>query len=151
MTHISRQTRVAASPDKVFALLSDLDRLPEWATIVVDTSEVSERPLASGCTFRQTVRIMGQELETTWRVTELEPGRTIAYAATSPLGGRLEMTQTVSPHEEGSNVELELDYDLPGGWLGDLVDAAFVEGKNEEEADRSLQNLKALLEARAER
>ncbi|MGH2428449.1 MAG: SRPBCC family protein [Candidatus Limnocylindria bacterium] len=146
MARVRSQIDLAASPEAVFALLTDLDRLPEWATIVVDSREASTRPLTLGCTFRQTVRVMGQELDTEWQVTELEPGRRLAYEASAALGGRLVMTQTITPRAAGSSVQLEADYDLPGGFLGDLLDLAVVEAKNEREAERSLQNLKELLD-----
>jgi uncharacterized membrane protein len=146
MAHIRRQIELAAPPEDVFALLIDLDRLPQWATIVVDSREVSDRPLTVGCTFRQTVRIMGKELDTEWRVTQLEPTRLIGYEASSAFGGRLVMTQTITPRDEGSTVQLEADYDLPGGFLGELLDRAVVEAQNEREAERSLQNLKELVD-----
>ncbi|MBC7973966.1 MAG: SRPBCC family protein [Myxococcales bacterium] len=146
MVHITRQIDVAATPEAVFAVLTDLDRLPEWATIVADTRDVSDdRPLQTGCTFRHTIRVMGQELDTDWQVTELGSGRLLAYEASSALGGRLGMTQTIMPRAGGSTVRLEVDYDLPGGFLGDLLDVAVLEAQNEREAERSLQNLKALL------
>ena len=146
MARIERQIEIARSPQHVFALLTDLDRLPEWATIVIDTREVSDQPLRKGCTFRQTLKLFGRELETEWRVEELAPPRHVAYAATAPGGGTLTMRQTVEPSDRGSRVALELDYELPGGWLGELLDRRVVEQHNEREADRSLQQLKHLLE-----
>lgn len=56
------------------------------------------------------------------------------------------MTQTITPRDAGSSVQLEADYDLPGGFLGDLLDLAVVEAHNEREAERWLQNLKELLD-----
>lgn len=58
------------------------------------------------------------------------------------------MKQTVAPTNGGSRVELELDYELPGAFLGDLVDRAYLERRNEREAEHSLHNLKDLLEGR---
>ncbi len=147
MAHIKRHIDVVASPDAVFSLLTDLDRLPEWATIVVDSRDASARPLTAGCTFRQTIRVMGRELDTEWRVTEFEPARRLAHEATAAMGGHLAMTQTITPRDGGTRVQLEVDYELPGGFLGDLLDAAGVEAHNEREAERSLQNLKELLDA----
>ncbi|MGH2380778.1 MAG: SRPBCC family protein [Candidatus Limnocylindria bacterium] len=146
MARIERQTEIARSPEDIFALLTDLDRLPEWATIVIETREVSDRPLRNGCTFRQTLKVLGREVETDWRVDELEPPRHVAYAATAPAGGTLTMRQTVAPTDGGSRVALELDYELPGGWLGELLDRRVVEQQNEREAERSLAQLKQLLE-----
>jgi uncharacterized membrane protein len=146
MARIRRTTEVNASPDRVFSLLTDLDRLPEWATIVVETRDVSALPLRAGCTFRQTLRVVGREVESEWRVTELEHDRRVAYEAMAPGGGSMTMRQTVAPRDAGSQIELEIDYELPGGLLGELVDRAFVEEQNEHEADRSLRNLKELLD-----
>jgi uncharacterized membrane protein len=149
MALIQRAIDVEAGRDRVFALLTDLDRLPEWATIVVETRDVSELPLRPGCRFRQTLRVVGRELESEWRVTELEAERRISYEATAPGGGSMTMRQTVTPRDGGSRVQLEIDYELPGGLLGELVDRAFVEEQNEREADRSLANLKELLDGQA--
>lgn len=145
MAQITRQFELDAKPDVVFDLLTDLDRLPEWATIVVDTRDVSQRPLRPGCTFRQTIRVLGRELDSEWRITELEPGRHVAYEATTPMGGALTLKQTVLSREAGSRVQLAIDYELPGGLVGDMLEH-IVEGQNEREAERSLQNLKELLD-----
>lgn len=149
MARIERQIEIARSPEDVFILLTDLDRLPEWATVVVETREVSDRPLRNGCTFRQTLRVLGREVETDWRVEELESPRHVAYVARAPGGGTLTMRQTVMPVDLGSRVALELDYQLPGGWLGEQLDRRVVEQQNEREAERSLAQLKELLEVEA--
>ncbi|MBA2627494.1 MAG: SRPBCC family protein [Gemmatimonadales bacterium] len=86
-----------------------------------------------------------RELDSEWRITELEPGRHVVYEATAPAGGSLAMKQTVAPRDGGSRVQLEIDYELPGGFVGDVLEH-IVEGQNEREAERSLQNLKELLD-----
>jgi uncharacterized membrane protein len=146
VARIERHIEIERSPDDVFSLLTDLDRLPDWATVVVETREVSDRPLRNGCTFRQTLRVLGREIETNWRVEELDAPRHVAYVASAPIGGSLTMRQTVDPSDGGSRVHLELDYELPGGWLGEQLDRGVVEAQNEREAEDSLARLKKLLE-----
>jgi uncharacterized membrane protein len=146
MARIERQIEIDRSPGEVFDLLTDLDRLPEWATIVIETRDVSDLPVRQGCTFRQTLRVLGREIETDWRVSELDPPRHVAYEAAAPGGGTLTMRQSVAPHDAGSRVALAIDYELPGGWLGELLDRGVVEAQNEREADASLERLKRLLE-----
>jgi uncharacterized membrane protein len=90
--------------------------------------------------------VLGREVESDWKVTELEAPRHVAYEAAAPGGGSLTMRQTVAPANGGSRVELEIDYELPGGWLGELVDRGMVEAQNEREAEASLHRLKRLLE-----
>ena len=46
----------------------------------------------------------------------------------------------------GSSVELEVEYDLPLGFLGEIADKLVVERKNEDEAETILQRLKELCE-----
>lgn len=142
---IEREVSIRRPPEAVFALLTDLDRLPEWATIVVETREVSHRPLQEGCTFRQTVRVAGRQIDSDWHVVRFEPPREVAYEATGPLGARLAMTQRVQSEGGGSRVELEVDYELPGGLIGSLA-AHALEAENERAADESLDNLRRLLD-----
>lgn len=149
MTRIERQTEIDRSPEEVFDVLTDLDRLPDWATMVLENHGTPEKPLRAGQTFGQTIRIVGRNLTTEWEVTECDAGRRVSYQATGPGGSRLEMKQRVEPRGQGSLVELEIDYDLPGGALGDAVDRIYVERRNEREIEHSLKNLKDLLESRS--
>ena len=147
MTRIERAIVINRPPEAVFEVLIDLDRLPDWATIVVETNDAPEPPIRTGSTFRQTIKVMGIPLESTWQVIELERSRHVAYEALALGGGRLALRQTIIPIGDGSRVEMEVDYDLPGGLLGDIADHVFVERHNEGEAERSLENLKRLVES----
>lgn len=146
MRRIERSIEVGRPPGEVFALLTDLDRLPEWATIVVATRDVSQVPLRRGNTFKQTVRVLGQEIESEWTVVDFDPPRRVAYTATAPGGGEMRMTQTVGPAGDGSRVDLKVEYEVPGGLLGELFDHLVMEEGNEREAEASLAALKRLLE-----
>jgi uncharacterized protein YndB with AHSA1/START domain len=146
MAHIERTINIDATPEEVFAILTDLDRLPEWSTITVATHDAPEDHLQVGATFRQTLRVLGRNVDCDWRVTEVDRPRKVAYDATAPGGGQLRMAQQVHEDGTGSRVELDLDYELPGGFLGDAANWAFVERRNEREAEHSLHNLKDLVE-----
>ncbi len=145
MTEIRKSTDVNASPEDLFTLLADLDRLPDWSTITVATHDAPDQPLAKGNTFRQTLRIMGRQLETDWTITELDRPRHVAYEAKGPAGATLRMAQTVEASGNGSRVSFEVDYELPGGAVGGLA-APVIERRNEREVEHSLHNLKELAE-----
>jgi uncharacterized membrane protein len=147
MTEIRKSTDVNASPEDVFAVLGDLDRLPDWSTITIATHDAPEQPLSKGDTFRQTLRILGRHLETDWTVTELDRPRHVAYEAKGPVGATLRMAQTVESSSSGSRVSFEVDYELPGGAVGGLA-APVIERRNEREVEHSLHNLKDLVEHR---
>ena len=146
MAHIERTITIDAPPEEVFTVLTDLDRLPDWSTVTLETHDIPEGGLRNGQTFRQTLRILGRSLEAEWRVEDLEAPNSVSYTATAPGGGTLRMAQHVRAEGNGSRVELDLDYELPGGFAGKALNRAYLERRNEREAEHSLQNLKELVE-----
>jgi uncharacterized protein YndB with AHSA1/START domain len=149
MAKIDKSLEVNASREQVFDALIDLDLLPVWSTITVETHGTPRKPIEEGDTFTQTLRVLGRNLESTWEVTQLERPRRVTYSSEAPGGGLLRMVQTVEEADGGSRVDVELDYELPGGLVGELFDSAYAERRNERELEHSLHNLKELVEARA--
>lgn len=147
MTRIERSIEIDAPPERVFETLAHWEGLTKWSTIT-DSHRGPETCTRVGDEFEQTIRVAGIGLETQWKVTRYEPPNTIAYRATGPGDSQMVMTQTVTPAAGGSRLELDIDYDLPGGVLGDVVDRLYVERRNEREAEHTLQNLKDYLEDR---
>ena len=148
MAHITRSIEIDTSPEEIFDYITDLDRLTEWATIVKETRDLGDRPIQQGTTFSQTVKAAGSvEIDCDWHVKQLERPRHVHYEATAPDGGEMQMSQTVTRLDDGrSKVEIDLDYEVPGGILGQIADKLIFEGQNEKEADTSLENLKRILE-----
>ncbi len=148
MSRVQRTIDIEAPPERVFELLTDLDRLQEWATIAGDAVNPPAKPLAQGAKWKHKVKVAGVELEGDWNVVAIDPPRLVEYEATRSEGGWLKMLQRVAPSGGGSRVELEVDYELPWGVLGQAVDKLLVERRNEREAEESLENLKNILEGR---
>jgi uncharacterized protein YndB with AHSA1/START domain len=149
MTYIERSVHIDERPEEVFRILTDLKLIPRWAVIAQDTYVRPESDLtAQGQEFHWTIRVAGVDLETDWVVSEYEPPRAVAYKVESAHKGRLEMQQRVlDAGDGGSRVELAVDYDLPYGFLGEALDRALVERRNQGVVERSLENLKDLVEA----
>lgn len=149
MARIERSIEINRPAEEVFEYLTDLDRLSDWATSVVDTMDVPPKPLQAGQRFRQKIRVAGLPLDIECEVTAVDPPRSVEYRADAPGDGWAVMKQRVFPDGDHARVEVELDYDLPGGFLGEAVDRVYAERRNEREAEHSLANLKDLLEGRA--
>jgi uncharacterized protein YndB with AHSA1/START domain len=145
MTKINRSIDIDAAPQRVFEELSHWDGLARWSTITSSHTGPA-RCNDVGDEFDQTLRVAGVELQTHWRVTEYDPPHLIAYHATGPGQSSMDMRQTVTDAGDGSTVEIDIDYDLPGGVLGEAVDQLYAERRNEREAEHTLENLKQLLE-----
>ncbi len=151
MAHIARTIEIARPPEEIFDYITDLDRLTEWATMVKETRGLGDRPIKQGTTFSQTIKAAGSvDIDCDWHVKQLQRPRHVHYEATAPDGGQMQMSQTIMPLDGGrSKVEIDLDYEVPGGVLGQIADKLVFEGQNEKEADTSLENLKRILEGAA--
>lgn len=72
MAHFSQQALVEAPVERVWALLTDPSRYPEWAADSLDTTGYPTK-IEKGSTFEQTTPgPFGREDKTTFEVTELE-------------------------------------------------------------------------------
>lgn len=147
MPKIMRSIGIEAPPARTFEQLANWSELTTWSTIT-SAHTGADRCSGVGDEFEQKLRVAGIELESQWRVTEYEPPSLIAYEVTGPGASWMRMRQRVMSAPEGSRVEIDVDYDLPGGVLGDLVDKLYVERRNEREMEYSLHNLKELVEGR---
>lgn len=147
MTRIERSVEISRSPQEVFELLSDASSLTRWVTVLHEARNPPER-LETGDVFEQTIRILGSLLHSTWEASNVEEPREIRYEAVARIEIPVRMVQTIRPAETGAAVELEVEYDLPGGIAGELLDRAFVRRRATRDADRSLDRLKRILEER---
>jgi uncharacterized protein YndB with AHSA1/START domain len=64
---------IARSADEVFALLTDVARLPEWQESALESR--ADGPLAEGVRIHERRRFLGREAETEIEVNAFEPGR----------------------------------------------------------------------------
>jgi len=115
-----KETFIAAPPGTVWAVLTDIDRWPEWQPDV--TSAKLEGDLAVGTTLRWKAKGLG--INSTIR--ELEPGRRIGWTGDS-IGMRAIHLWTFEPQEGGTRVITE---ESLSGWFSrilKLFDQTFLE------------------------
>jgi uncharacterized protein YndB with AHSA1/START domain len=109
-------TTIAAPADRVWAILSDVERWPSWTASV--TSVELDGPLAEGAK----ARIRQPKLPvTTWTVTEVVPGRSFTWEAKAP-GSHATGWHEVTPTGDGScEVRLAIEQAGPLGALVGLL------------------------------
>jgi uncharacterized membrane protein len=146
MPEVRDQFRIEASPDRVWAVAIDASRIPEWQTNVVEVRDVTGRLDEVGTRYTSVIRIVGRPLEGEWEVTKAEPNRLLVLTGKVPGGGRAVNTVTFTPSAGSTDVTVELDYELPGGFLGQFANRLFVERALQRDVRHASENFKALCE-----
>ncbi len=104
---------IAAAPEVVWRVLSDVETWPEWTPSVRAIVRLDPGPLHVG----QRVRISQPRVPTTvWRLTELVEGRSFSWRAGAP-GARTTAHHTVEPFGAGTRATLRLGMHGPVGVL----------------------------------
>jgi uncharacterized protein YndB with AHSA1/START domain len=100
---IEQELLIARPPADVFAVLTDLERLPKWQKGTVEVRRAGSGPLTAGERLHEVHAAMGRRMASTFEVTEHEPPRVFALGAVEgpvPLDGRWEL----SPDDGGTRL-----------------------------------------------
>jgi uncharacterized membrane protein len=104
---------VAAPPERVYAIIEDVERWPDWTASVSRVKKLDAAPLAVG----SRVEIRQPKLpKAVWRVTALEVGRGFEWEASGP-GVHSVAGHWVNPSGAGSRVRLFVRSTGPATWV----------------------------------
>lgn len=78
MIRIERSVDIAAPPEKVFAVVTDLSTHPRWRPSVREFRTADGEPPRVGSQIVEVVRFAGRDVHMRYRVTELGPPRSFA-------------------------------------------------------------------------
>ncbi len=109
MTRFSITVDIPAPPDRVWAVLADVERWPEWTPSVTEVRRLSPGPLTVGSRVR--IR-QPRLLPATWEVSELVEGRRFTWVTRSP-GIRVIAEHEVVPAAGGSRATLSVRFEGP--------------------------------------
>lgn len=109
---IQRTVTTAATPDKVFAYLSDFTTTTEWDPGTVKTVRTSGDG-GVGTTYENTSKFMGRETRLTYTVAEHQPPSRIVLHGTNETVDATDSI-TVEPNGAGSRVTYTADFSFKG-------------------------------------
>lgn len=147
MGHVVNSIHIDAPPERVFELISDARRFPEWGTNVIEVKDVSGPQDRVGASYTAVMRFAGRRMEGRWEITRVEKPSYVEQKGTALGGGDATAINRLEPAGGGTDITFELDYELPGGFVGDLADRLFVERAIERGVKHNGDNLKAICEA----
>lgn len=147
MAHIRLTEHISAPIEDVFDLFIDPKRWPEWMAGSTEIKEVTGPPDQVGTRIRDVSTFMGQPMESWTEVLAVERPR-LYRLATEGAGMKGTGTFRLTPADDGTDVEVLTEYELPAGFLGHIADRLFIEKAMERQTRHSAENFKALAEAK---
>ncbi|WP_377640407.1 SRPBCC family protein [Oryzobacter terrae] len=135
----STTVEVAAPPERVWEVLTDVERWSEWTSTVTSVRRLDEGDLRVGSRARiDQPRIP----ETEYEVTALDPGRSFTWVATGPGVVTTARHDAEPLPDGGTRVRLSV---TQSGWLGSTM-GRFYRGLTDRYLASEAQGLKARCE-----
>jgi len=116
MTRIEASTQIDQPRDRVFEFLTDVDRLREWQTGVIESHRLSEGSVRVGFQFEETAKVGPWKLQTVCTVTEMKPNHRFAFEARSSGPLDYDGSFELQPIAGGTRLTLTGSARLKGAW-----------------------------------
>ena len=117
MRQFSIATDIAAPANRVWDVMSDVDRWHEWTPSITSVRRLTDGPFAVGT--RVVIR-QPKFPPAVWKVTAIQPGRSFTWVSVAP-GLRVTGHHAVEPTPTGSRATLSLDLQGVFGGLWGLL------------------------------
>ena len=142
-TTIERSVFINASPEAVSAVANDPNRLPEWFAGVTKVEADGKFPEEGGIAD-VTYKAAGISFKSKFTALEFKNAEKYTIQLEGMLAGTNQWIYTSEGN--GTSVAFRMEYDMPGGGVGQAVNNLVVERTNEKNVEQSLKNLKKLVE-----
>jgi uncharacterized protein YndB with AHSA1/START domain len=146
VSRIEVSVDIGASPEVVWDFVSNLRRIPEWIEDTRAMLTVEPEPAQQGTVYRERSRIVGPLSQvTTWKISEFDPPRFQKHDGQVRMMASTSVSFGLEPSAAGTKFRLVFEY-TPGNPLSSLSDGLFLKRNLQSGFQRSLKNLKRLVE-----
>jgi carbon monoxide dehydrogenase subunit G len=146
MGHIEASKNLSASPDAVWATVSDPQTWDKWFSIHERWIDEPPATLTEGAKLTAKIMMLGMANKLEWTVKHVDAPNKLVLGGTGMAGVKAEFTFTIEPDGSGSTLSLAGDFEgaLIKGALGKAV-----EKDGRKQIDTSLEQLDAFASASA--
>lgn len=144
MGHIEATKTLSASPEAIWAIVSDLSTWDKWFT--VHEKWLSDVPptITPGTALTAKIVMLGMANKIEWKIEKMDAPTTFALSGTGMAGVKALFEFTVTPSGDGS------EFTVAGDFEGAMVKGALakaVEKDGAKQLDKTLEQLDALAAA----
>jgi uncharacterized protein YndB with AHSA1/START domain len=120
MPRAQSEVFIAAPPEEVWALISDLERGPEWSVVTLQCEITSARPRDVGCTYRAVSKFAASKITTEHEIVEWDPPHRMVTRVTK--GAESTVTWTCEPQAGGALLTMSNEFSVPAALPGLIAD-----------------------------
>jgi hypothetical protein len=147
VTLVTASIDIDAPREQVYDTMLDPHRLDEWVTIHRRVHRADDGDPRPGYEMVQTLCLRGAYFKVRWTLTESKRPDHATWEGRGPAHSYARTSYRLLPNGGGTRFEYENEFKAPGGVVGTAASRVLVGGVPQREARRSLERLKALLEA----
>lgn len=145
MTVLERSIPIQATPDEIDEITLDGSRFPEWYAGVQEAVPDDIYPQPGGV-VDVVYKAAGLNFNMTMTALELVKGQKLTLKMDGMITGTSDWSYAVEG--DTTRVHCTFEYEIPGGGMGKALNKLIVERMNSENLEKSLANLKALVEGK---
>ncbi len=148
MSTVHVTTEINAPPQRVWDTIMDPSRLEDWVSIHRSVKDVSAEPLTQGATMEQVLHMRGISFTVRWTLERVQEPKHAEWEGRGPAHSRARIRYELSGDDDGpTQFDYTNEFTPPGGRLGGVASRVIVGAASEREANKSLSQLKSLLES----
>jgi carbon monoxide dehydrogenase subunit G len=144
---VERDITIDAAPQEVWDVLMDPACLEDWVSIHRKLKKAPDAPLVEGDELTQSLHLAHTNFDVRWTVKEADAPRKAVWEGHGPVRSKAWVVYELSSDgDSATRFHYENEFKAPGGPLGVLIAGRAFQRTREREADKTLANLKRLLE-----
>jgi carbon monoxide dehydrogenase subunit G len=146
VTLVTTSIDIDASPQTVWDVVMDAQRLGDWVTIHRKLLKAPSSSPRVGAEMEQTLCLRGVNFKVRWELEECDEPRRAVWEGRGPARSHAHTEYVLTAQNGGTRFDYRNEFRAPLGPLGAAASKALVGGVPAREAQRSLERLKALVE-----
>jgi len=147
MTVVTASIEIDAPPERVYDTMLDPNTLSRWVTIHRRINRADGGERRKGYEMEQTLCLRGANSKVHWTLTEASRPDRATWEGRGPAHSYARTAYRLRAVDGNrTRFDYENEFKAPGGVIGAAASRVIVGGVPQREANRSLQQLKALIE-----
>jgi uncharacterized protein YndB with AHSA1/START domain len=144
---VTADITIDAPVEKVWETVLDPDRLGEWVTIHKKLLSADSGAPREGMEMKQCLHLRGASFKVSWKLTECDSPSRAVWEGRGPVRSYARTEYHLSPNDDGgTDFHYVNEFKAPMGPLGKAAGKALMGGLPQREAEKSLAQLKKILE-----